>query len=59
MSEKEYGKLTLDQFRDVVKKLPEIRGQMNELPVFCLASGQVLPTELIQNLNSITANICS
>lgn len=29
---KEYGKLTLGQFRDLVKKLPEIRGQMNELP---------------------------
>ena len=32
LMEKEYGRLTLDQFRDVVKKLPEIRGQMNELP---------------------------
>lgn len=30
--EKEYGKLNLDQFRDLVRKLPEIRGQMNEFP---------------------------
>ena len=30
--EKEYGKLTLDQFRDVVKRLPEVRGHMKELP---------------------------
>lgn len=29
---KEYGKLALDQFRDLVKKLPEIRGQMSGLP---------------------------
>jgi len=30
--EKAYGKLTLDQFRSLVRKLPEIRGQMHELP---------------------------
>jgi hypothetical protein len=30
--EKEYGKLTVEEFRDLVKKLPEIRGQMKELP---------------------------
>lgn len=29
--EKEYGTLTLEQFRRVVKALPEVRGQMNEL----------------------------
>ena len=32
MSNKEYGKLTLDQFKCLVKKLPEVRGQMKELP---------------------------
>lgn len=30
--QKEYGKLTLDQFLELVKKLPEVRGQMTELP---------------------------
>lgn len=30
--EKEFGKLSLDQFRRVVKALPEVRGQMNGLP---------------------------
>lgn len=29
--EKEYGKLTLDQFREVVRKLPEVRTQTKEL----------------------------
>jgi hypothetical protein len=29
--EKEYGKLTLEQFRDVVRKLPEVRTQPREL----------------------------
>lgn len=31
-SEKEYGNLTLDQFKQLVKELPEIRNQMQELP---------------------------
>ncbi|HWA14383.1 MAG TPA: hypothetical protein VHA15_14925 [Burkholderiales bacterium] len=30
---KEYGKLTLDQFQRLVRTLPDIRGQMDELPV--------------------------
>jgi hypothetical protein len=30
--EKEYGKLTLDQIRELVKKLPETRGQAKEFP---------------------------
>ncbi len=30
--EKHLGKLTLDQFREVVKKLPEVRGQAEEFP---------------------------
>lgn len=29
--EKEFGKLSLDQFRRIVRKLPEVRGQMKEL----------------------------
>lgn len=29
--EKEYGKLTLDQFRDVVRNLPEVRAQSKEV----------------------------
>lgn len=29
---KEYGKLTTEQFQTLVKELPEIRGQMKELP---------------------------
>ena len=29
--EKEYGKVTLDQFQRFIKGLPEIRGQMKEL----------------------------
>lgn len=32
MSEKEYGKLTTEQFQSLVNDLPEIRGQMKELP---------------------------
>ena len=31
-SEKEYGKLSLEQFKCVIKELPEIRSQMQELP---------------------------
>ncbi|SDW33633.1 hypothetical protein [Nitrosomonas communis] len=30
--EKEYGKLTLDQFKQIVSELPEIRSQIEELP---------------------------
>lgn len=30
--EKEYGNLSLDQFKRIVKELPEIRSQMQELP---------------------------
>jgi hypothetical protein len=30
--EKEYGKLSLDQFKQLVKELPEVRSQMQELP---------------------------
>ena len=30
--EKEYGNLTLDEFKQLVNKLPEIRSQMQELP---------------------------
>src|SRR5690349_6757999 len=30
--EKEYGKLTLEQFGRFIRRLPEIRGQMKELP---------------------------
>ena len=30
--EKEFGKLTVDQFRELVKALPEIRSNMKELP---------------------------
>lgn len=33
-SEKEYGPLSLDQFRRIVKALPEVRQQMNDLPQF-------------------------
>ena len=32
MAEKEYGKLTLDQFKGVVKQLPELRNNLAELP---------------------------
>lgn len=32
--EKEFGKLTHNQFRDLVRKLPEIRSQMKELPAY-------------------------
>lgn len=46
--EKEYGKLTLEQFRDVVKKLPEIREQMNELPRVLMAT----PEKLRESLGS-------
>lgn len=31
-SEKEYGKLSLDQFKRLVDELPEIRSQMQEIP---------------------------
>ena len=31
-AEKEYGKLSLDQFKRITKELPEIRNQMQELP---------------------------
>lgn len=31
-SEKEYGKLSLDQFKQLVKELPVVRNQMQELP---------------------------
>ena len=31
MTEKEYGKLTEDQFKRLVRKLPEIRKQKGEL----------------------------
>ena len=31
-SEKEYGKLSLEQFKRLTKELPEIRSQMQELP---------------------------
>lgn len=30
--EKEYGKLSLDQFKQIISELPEIRSQMEELP---------------------------
>lgn len=30
--EKEYGKLSLEQFKQLVNGLPEIRGQMQEVP---------------------------
>lgn len=32
--QKEYGNLTLDQFKRIVKELPEIRSQIKELPDF-------------------------
>lgn len=35
--DKEFGKLTLDEFRHVVKKLPEIRGEMKSFPDFVKA----------------------
>lgn len=32
VDEKEYKLLTLDQFKRIVKQLPEVRDQMKELP---------------------------
>lgn len=39
---KEHGKLSTDQFRDLVRVLPEVRGQMKELPKLLQAKAKRL-----------------
>jgi|CXWL01.1.fsa_nt_gi hypothetical protein len=39
-SEKEYGKLSLDQFKQLVNELPEIRNQMEEVPKLVQATSK-------------------
>ncbi len=45
--ENEFGELTLDQFRRVVKELPEIRGQMQELQNIIRSTSQKAVDEIL------------
>ena len=46
-SEKEYGKLSLDQFKQLVKELPEVRNQMQELPELIRSTSKEKITKLL------------
>ncbi|MDP1678912.1 MAG: hypothetical protein Q8L02_02085 [Candidatus Nitrotoga sp.] len=50
--EKEYGKLSLDQFKWFVKELPEVRIQMQELP-------ELVRTASKEKINEILDKKCN